>query len=95
MGEKVITFETNNIIVKIPLDLGFNDIKFPYTYGEENIYFLLHQKHILIQEYETSTEKNEFECLFKKDKKLIGNENEDIFEYGNDFVNCKTIHNRD
>ena len=58
VGEKIITFQTNDI-VKYSLDLGFNDIKFPYAYGEENIYFMLRQKCIPIQEYETSTPKNE------------------------------------
>ena len=42
VGQKVITFETSDIIVKYSLDLGFNDFIFPYAYGEENIYFLLH-----------------------------------------------------
>ena len=63
MGEKVITFERNDIMVKNSLELGFNDIKFPYAYGEENIYFMLHQKYIPTQEYESSTEKNEYEYL--------------------------------
>ena len=57
MGEKVITFVKNEIIVKCSLDLGFNEIKFPYAYGEENIYFMLHQSYFPIQEYENSTEK--------------------------------------
>ena len=57
--EKTITFETNDIIVKYSSDLGSNVIKFPYAYGEENIYFMLHQKYIPTQEYETSTVKNE------------------------------------
>ena len=42
--EKVLTFETNDIIVKYSLDLGFKDIKFPYAHGEELIYFIFHQK---------------------------------------------------
>ena len=41
--EKVITFETNDIIVKYSVDLGFNVIEIPYAYGEANIYFKLHQ----------------------------------------------------
>ena len=50
MGEKVINFETNDIKVNYSLDLGFNHIKFPYAYGEENIYFMLDQKYLPIQE---------------------------------------------
>ena len=37
MGEKVTTSETNYIIVKFPLDIGVNDDKFTYAYGEESI----------------------------------------------------------
>ena len=44
--------------------LGYNDVGFPYAYGEENIYFMFHQKYIPTQEYETSTEKNEYQYLF-------------------------------
>ena len=42
VGEKVFSFETK--------ELGFNDIRFPYPYEEENIHFMLHQKRITIQE---------------------------------------------
>ena len=41
VGEKVFSFETNDIIVNYSLDLGFTDIKFPYAYVEENVYFML------------------------------------------------------
>ena len=61
VGEKVFTFETNDVIVKNSLGNGFNDIKFPYVYGGENIYYILHQKHLPVQEYETSALKNEYE----------------------------------
>ena len=57
MGENVFTFETNEIIVKYSLELGFTDVKFPYAYGEEIIQFMLHQLYIPIQEYEISNEK--------------------------------------
>ena len=74
----------------------FNDIKFPYAYGEENIYFMLHQRYIPFQEYENSTKKNEYLSLNKKDEELKGDnitvENEGIVEYGNDFLNCIIIH---
>ena len=66
VGEEVITFETNDKIVRYSSKLGCNDVKYPYAYGEENIYFMLHQKYIPIQEYETSTEKNEYQYLYKK-----------------------------
>ena len=36
VGEKVFTFETNDEIVKYSSEHGFNDVKFPFAYGEEN-----------------------------------------------------------
>ena len=51
VGEKVITFETNDIIGNYSSELDFNDVKYPFAYGEENIYFMLHQKYLPIQEY--------------------------------------------
>ena len=50
-----------------------------------------HQKYIPIQEYKNSTEKDEYEYLYKKDEVLKWYENEGIVEYGNDFINFKTI----
>ena len=91
-GEKVITFETKDKIVKYKSENGFNDTKYPYAYGEEDICFMLHQKHIPIQEYEKSTEKSEYKYLYRKDD--ISVENEAIVEYGNDFINCKIIHSK-
>ena len=44
VGKKVITFETNDKLVKHSSDLGFNEIRFVYAHGEENIHFMLHQK---------------------------------------------------
>ena len=62
--EKVISFETNDIIVKNPVDIGFKDIKFPYAYGEENFYFMFYQNHVPIQQNKSSTEKNECQYLY-------------------------------
>ena len=99
MGEKVITFETNDILVKHSLDPGFNDIEFPYAYGEENISFMLHQKSIPIEEYENSTEKIEYQYLYKKNDEVKGDkitdENEGTVAHGNAFINWKVIHDRD
>ena len=99
VGEEVVAFETNDIMVEYSVDLGFNDIKFPYAYAENNIYFMLHRKNIPIQEYETSTVKSEHEFLYKKDENLKGDnitdEDKGIIEYGNEFMNCNIIHNRE
>ena len=50
MGEKLFSFETNDEIVEYSSEHGYNDIKFPFAGGEENIYFMLHQKYIPLQE---------------------------------------------
>ena len=84
VGEKVNNFETNDTILNFSSELGFNDIKYPFAYGEENIYFMLHLRYIPIQEYKNSTEKDEYEYLFKK-----GDENKGIDEYGNGYLICK------
>ena len=88
MGEKLFSFETNDEIVDYFSEHGFNDVKYTYAYGKENIYFILHQKYIPIQEYENSTMKNEYQYLYKKD------ENGTIVENGNVFINCKIIHSK-
>ena len=48
---------------------------------------MLHQKHITIQEYETSTEKDDYQYLYKKDGELKADnlENEGIIETGDIF----------
>ena len=56
VGEKLVTSETNDKIGNYSSDLGFNDTKYAFAYGEENVYFMLHRKKIPLQEYQTSTE---------------------------------------
>ena len=51
VGEKLFSFKSNDEIVKYSSEHGFNDVKFPYAHGKENIYFMLHQKYIPTQEY--------------------------------------------
>ena len=98
VGEKLFSFETNDQIVDYFSEHGFNDVKYTYAHGKENIYFMLHQKYIPLQEYENSTVKNEYQYLYKKDGELKGDnisvENEGVVEYGNDFINCKIIHSK-
>ena len=59
VGEKLFSFETNDEIVKYSSEHGFINIKFPFAYSQENIYFMLHQKYFPLQEYENSMVKNE------------------------------------
>ena len=68
VGDKLFSFETNDEIVDYFTEHGFNDVKFPFAHGKENIHFMLHQKYIPRQEYEKSTVKNEYQYLYKKDK---------------------------
>ena len=93
VGEKLFSFETNDEIVEYSSEHGYNVFKYPYAYGEENIYFMLHQKYIPLQELENSTVKNEYQYLYKKDEELKG-DNEGFVEYGNDFLNCKIIQSK-
>ena len=46
---------------------------------------MLHRNYIPIQKYKTSTLKNEYEYLYKKDKQLKVNGNEGNIEYDDDF----------
>ena len=50
---------------------------------------MLHQKYNPVQGYQSSTMKNEYQYLYKKDEEIKGDnitvENEGIVEYGNDF----------
>ena len=98
VGEKLLAFETDDKIEKYSSEHGNNDVKYTYAYGKENIYFMLEQKYIPIQEYENSSVKNEYEYLYKKGDELKGDniteENGGIVEYGNDFSNCKIIHSK-
>ena len=81
------------------LEHGFSDIKFAFAYDEKSIQLMLHQKHIPFQDYKNSTQKDEYEYLYKKDDESKGDyitiENVGIVEYGNDFINCKIFDDRD
>ena len=89
VGKNLFSFETNDEVEMYSSKHGFNDVKFPFAHGKENIYFMLDQKYIPLQEYENSTVKNEYEYLYKKDRDLKRNnitvENEGVVKYANDF----------
>ena len=94
VGESVFSFETDDEIVDYFSEHGFNDVKYTYAYGKENIYFMLHQKYILIQEYENSTMKNEYQYFYKKNDEITNDpEGIDIVN-GEDFLNCKFFHSK-
>ena len=97
VGDKLFSFETNDEIVDYFTEHGNNDVKYSFAYGKENIYFMLHQKYIPLQEYENSTMKNEYQYLYKKEELRGDNisvENEGIVEYGNVFYKCKIVHSK-
>ena len=92
MGEKFFSFETNGEIVNYSSEHGFNDVKFPFAHGKENIYFMLHQKYIPVKEYKISIMKNEYRYFYKKNEEFT-NDTEGIdIVYGEDFLYCKFIH---
>ena len=70
VGDQVFSFETTDGIVKFSSEYSLNDVKLPFAYGEENIYFMLHQNYINNRKYETSTEKDEHLYFSKQDKAL-------------------------
>ena len=98
MWEKIsLVLKLGDRIVKCFTKEGFNDINYAIAYGKENFYLMLHQKYITIEKYKNSTQKDEYQCLYKKDDELKGDnitdEAEGIVEYGNDFINCKLLCN--
>ena len=97
VGKDVISFETTDEYVDYVLEYGNNDVKYPIVYGEENTYFILHRKYIPVQEHISSSIQDMYDCLYKKNMELKGNntiENEGVIEYGKDFLNCKIIHSK-
>ena len=94
VGEKLFSFETDDEIVKHSSEHGFNDIKFPFAHGKENIYFMLHQKYIPLQEYENSTMKIEYQYLYKKNEEITNDPEGVDIVYGEDCLNCKIIHSK-
>ena len=94
VGKNLFSFKTDDEIVKYSSEHGYNDIKYPFARGKENIYFMSHQKYIPLQEYENSTVRNDYQYLYKKDDDIKSDEDESDIEYGNDFLNCKIIHSK-
>ena len=94
VGHKLFSFETNDEIVKYSSEHGNNDVKYPYAYGGENMYFMLDQKYIPLQEYKNSTMKNEYQYLYKMNEEITGDLEGTNIEYGNDFINCKITHSK-
>ena len=71
VGGKPRIFETNDTILNYSSELGFKVIKFPYAYGENHIYFLLHRKKIPIQEHKISTLKKSISIYLKREMNMV------------------------
>ena len=52
VGEEELSFEINEMIMSYSLEHGSNDIKVAFAHGKKNIYFMLHQKYIPVEEYQ-------------------------------------------
>ena len=52
-----------------------------------------------MQKYKSSTEKNDYQYSYEENDESKGDniatENEGVVEYGNDFKNCRTFHDKD
>ena len=94
VGKNLFNFQTIDEIVRYSSEHGYNDIKYPYAYGEENIHFMLRQIYIPFQEYENSTVKNEHQYLYKKNEETTNDPEGIDIVYGEDFLNCKIIHSK-
>ena len=91
VGDEVFTFETVDDIDEYFSEFGFNDVKYPFALSNENIYYMLSQKNITIEEFDNSGMADQYQYLYKKDDELKGDNDDGIVEYGNDFLNCKII----
>ena len=60
---------------------------------------MLLRENITTEEYKNSTQKDEYEYMYKKDDELksdnITDKNKGVVEFGNDFMNCKFFYDRD
>ena len=73
-------------------------MKYPYALGKENIYYMIHQKYITIEEFanDEMEDEDEYQYLYKRDSELKGDNFKDDseVEYGNEFLYCKIIHTK-
>ena len=65
-GDKVFTFETVDNIEEYFSETGHNDVKYTFALGNENIYYMLYQKYITIEECDNSKMRDEYQYLYKK-----------------------------
>ena len=75
VGERVFTFNTEDDIDEYFSECGNNDVKHPFALSKGNIYYMLYQKYITIEEFENSKMSDEYQYLYKKDSELKCNNN--------------------
>ena len=66
VGDKVFTFETVDNSEEYFSETGLNDVKYPFVLSNENIYYMLYQKYITIEECDNSKMRDEYQYLYKK-----------------------------
>ena len=98
VGEKIITFETSNKIMKYYSKYGYNDIKYPYVYGKKTFTLCVIKNIFLFKNIKVQQKRMSINICIKKKEELKGenilDKNGGIVEYGFDFKNCKIIHDR-
>ena len=98
IGNEVFTFKTTDDIEEYFSESGFNDVKYLFALGNENVYYMFYQKFITIEEFENEEMEDEYQYLYEKVSELksdnITVENDGIVEFGNDFFKCKFIHSK-
>ena len=72
MGEKIFTLKTIDDIEEYFSESGFNNVKYPFALSKQNIYYMLYQKYITIEEFENAEMEDEYQYLYKKDSELKG-----------------------
>ena len=70
VGEKIFSFLTTDKIVEYSSNHGLNVVKYSYAHGIENMKFRLCRKFIPFEGYRTSTQKDDYVYLHKKDNEM-------------------------
>ena len=94
VGERIFSFKTDDEITEYFSEDGHNDVKYPFALSNENIYYMLHQKFIPIEEYQKTIEEGEYQYLYKKNEEITKDPEGVDIGYGEDFLNCKIIHSK-
>ena len=94
VGERIFSFQTNDEITEYFSEDGYNDVKYPFALSNENIYYLLYQKYIPVEEYQNTIEQSEYQHLYKKNEEITNDPEGVDIVYGEDFLNCKIIHSK-